>query len=156
MTLDAFPNTNLKINCIILRLDALLCVNSIVDVPEQCKDRVVLVKTVAPSSMCFMMGLSIGSTTVYLVMRDHVKVPTFSMSVRIDAIRARFSILWVSVGLSVEPESVGCLDVASVARLHFQCRYCFERNKREMVILSSMWSPKIFTSGLWSVTLTRL
>ena len=95
--------------------------------------------------------------------------PSSCASVWIEAINASSIISGSPVAeevLSVEPEGDGCLEVASAARLllpgrcvmskrHGRVR-CFSRNKREFDISSSVRSPKIFTSGLWSVTTTKL
>ena len=65
-----------------------------------------------------------------------------------------------------EPEGDECLEVASGASLYRpgQCTMvkrpgrvlCFSLKRGEFDISSRVWSPKIFTSGLWSMKTTRL
>ena len=68
--------------------------------------------------------------------------------------------------LSAWPDGEGYLEVASAAwlffpgmcwmsNLHGRVR-CFKRNRRELVISSSVRSPNILTRGLWSVMTSKL
>ena len=124
-----------------------------------------------------LLSLSWNPCSISCMRRDSVRSAAVSREISTQGMASRpYTSRWtaaISVASMrsamlgpVVPDDAGCRDAASAAVLDVPGRCwisnfhgsvrCLRRKRREFVISSSVLSPKIFTNGLWSVTITRL